>query len=296
VMKWDKERKTATLHALVRSFLQLKVDEASTLKQILAETILQFAKQIEQILTLEQIDFLQDFVPHLQAVSRHYINLLCDDQFLSIFIGSARFYDCQGLYSLAEPWYINCLKIAVQRLGQDHPYTATSLNNLAVLYKLQGRYEKAESLYLQSLKIREEQLGAEHTDVACSLNNLVDLYKLQGLYSKAEPLCRRSLNIWGRQHGKDHTSVAISLGHLAGIHHRLGRYHEAKPLYLLSLSIFEWQLGIDHPYVANGLNNLAELYISQGLYDIAESLRTCLKSYETAYPSLVLGSNRRTIK
>jgi hypothetical protein len=29
---------------------------------------------------------------------------------------------------------------------------------------------------------------------------------------------------------------------------------------------------------------------------VSDRLRTCLKSFETAYPALVLGSNRRTIK
>ncbi len=44
-------------------------------------------------------------------------------------------------------------------LGQEHPDTATSLNNLAELYKAMGDYAKAEPLYRRALAIREKALG-----------------------------------------------------------------------------------------------------------------------------------------
>ena len=61
------------------------------------------------------------------------------------------------------------------KLGPEHPDTATSLNNLAVLYDNQGLYAKAEPLYQRALAIREKALGPEHPDTATSLNNLAGL-------------------------------------------------------------------------------------------------------------------------
>ena len=73
-------------------------------------------------------------------------------------------------------------------MGKDHPDTATSLNNLAVLYRAQGKYAEAEPLYQRALAIYEQQLGQDHPDTASSLNNLAGLYKAQGKYAEAEPL------------------------------------------------------------------------------------------------------------
>ncbi len=53
----------------------------------------------------------------------------------------------QGKYEEAEPLHQRSLSIYEKVLGQDHPWTATSLNNLAALYDDQGKYEEAEPLY-----------------------------------------------------------------------------------------------------------------------------------------------------
>jgi hypothetical protein len=57
--------------------------------------------------------------------------------------------------------YRRALDIQKQRLGVEHPDTATMLNNLASLSRKQGKYKQAESLYYQVLSIRERCLGPE---------------------------------------------------------------------------------------------------------------------------------------
>ncbi|MDQ7085764.1 MAG: tetratricopeptide repeat protein [Sulfurovum sp.] len=80
-------------------------------------------------------------------------------------------------------------------LGEEHPSTATSYNNLAGLYESMGAYEKAEPLYLKALKISEKLLGEEHPSTATSYNNLAGLYRAMGAYEKAEPLYLKALKI-----------------------------------------------------------------------------------------------------
>ena len=36
-------------------------------------------------------------------------------------------------------------------LGENHPHTLSSMNNLASLYDSQGKYDKAEPLYIDGL-------------------------------------------------------------------------------------------------------------------------------------------------
>src|SRR5262249_51873442 len=62
----------------------------------------------------------------------------------------------------AERLYQRSLTIYEQVLGPEHPDTASTLNNLALLYKNQGRYEEAERLCQRSLTIYEQVFGPDH--------------------------------------------------------------------------------------------------------------------------------------
>jgi CHAT domain-containing protein len=91
----------------------------------------------------------------------------------------------QGLYQRS-------LKIREKQLGPEHPDTATSLNDLALLYQAMGDHGKAEPLFLRSLKITEKQLGPEHPDTAAQLENLAFLYASRGDLVRARPLAERA--------------------------------------------------------------------------------------------------------
>jgi tetratricopeptide (TPR) repeat protein len=51
----------------------------------------------------------------------------------------AGLYESQGKHDEAEPLYERALAIYEKALGPDHPYTATSLNNLARLREDQSK-------------------------------------------------------------------------------------------------------------------------------------------------------------
>jgi CHAT domain-containing protein/Flp pilus assembly protein TadD len=170
----------------------------------------------------------------------------------------------QGRYAEAIPVAERALAIDEKYLGPEHPDTATSLNNLAVLYKYIGAYNKAEPLYRRSLAIREKALGPEHPDTASSLGNLAGLYQVMGAYDKAEPLYQRSLMIYEKALGPEHPDTAIYLNNLAGLYQVMGAYDKAEPLFQRSLTINEKALGPEHPGTATSLNNLAVLYATQG--------------------------------
>jgi tetratricopeptide (TPR) repeat protein len=59
---------------------------------------------------------------------------------------------------LAEKAY----QYAKVHLGEEHPSTLTSMNNLALLYYSQGRYAEAEPLYKETLQLQEKVLGKRH--------------------------------------------------------------------------------------------------------------------------------------
>ncbi len=77
----------------------------------------------------------------------------------------------RGRYGEVEPFYQRALAIREQQLGQDHPHTASSLNNLAMLYYTQGKYAEAEPLLQRALAICEQQLGTDHPDTVITREN-----------------------------------------------------------------------------------------------------------------------------
>ena len=47
-------------------------------------------------------------------------------------------------------------------LGKEHPYTLSSMNNLALVLNEQGKYEEAEIMHREELKLCQKIRGKEH--------------------------------------------------------------------------------------------------------------------------------------
>ena len=262
-------------HPLVRQFFQAKLalrEDGDELKRSFCRGMVEEAKTIPQNLTKKQVETVNLSIPHIAESATELEQWLEEEDLIPSFEGLGRFYEGQGFYDLAEPWYEQCLKVTRRRLGEQHSDVATSLHNLALLYESQGKYIEAESLHLQALELYKRLLGDNHPYIAYSLNGLAVVYYFQGRYEEAEPLHLQALELKKRLLGENHLHVAFSLNDLAASYDSQERYEEAEPLYLQALELYKRLLGENHPDVATSLNNLARLYKSQGRYEEAEPL------------------------
>ena len=263
------------IHPLIREFLKIKFatdGDINEIKQAFTNTFIEIAQTIPQSPNLEFINSVKKAIPHLTEIAENFTDTVSDEKLPWSFAGLARFYEAQSLYFLAEPWYEQCVLTIKSRLGENHSYFATSLNDLALLYESQGRYDEAELLCVQALKLRKQLLGDNHPNVAQSLNNLATLYKSQGKYNKAEIIHLQALELRKQLLGDNHPDVAQSLNNLSLLYSSQGKYCEAEPLCIQALQLHKELLGENHSYFATNLNNLAELYRSQGRYEEAEPL------------------------
>ncbi|MGF1937439.1 MAG: tetratricopeptide repeat protein [Nostoc sp. ChiQUE02] len=266
------------IHALVRWFLQAQLADAGETKSVLETTfataMITLAQSLPDSPNSKQIGFFSDFVSHLEDLAQRLIaeidkqpketqiislGSIPNDRVIWVFLGTGRFYEGQGLYKLAEPWYEECVNVYKGLFDGDHPDVATSLNNLALLYYSQGRYSEAEPLYSDALAMTKRLFDGDHPDVATSLNNLALLYYSQGRYSEAEPLYSDALAMRKRLFDGDHPNVATSLNNLALLYKSQGRYSEAEPLYSDALAMCDRILGVNHPTTATIRENLAIL-------------------------------------
>ncbi|MEA2678735.1 MAG: hypothetical protein QOK03_457 [Candidatus Binataceae bacterium] len=162
-------------------------------------------------------------------------------------------------YGQARPLFERALSIHEKALGPEHPNTATSLANLALLLQDQGDFAGARPLLERSLAIIEKVWGPEHRDTATSLHNLASLLRASGDLAGARPLIERDLMICEKLLGPEHPDTATSLHALALLLMEQGDLGGARPLFERALMIYEKVLGTEHPHTAVSLNSLARL-------------------------------------
>ncbi|WP_163703594.1 NB-ARC domain-containing protein, partial [Adonisia turfae] len=129
------------LHQLIREFtvgmLETELsDQTSALQKGVADSLVNFAKQIEQIVTVSAQQVVGEAIPHMELVARELSHVIEDSTNATWpFVGLGRFYESQSLWPETEHWWQSCLKMTEERFGPDHPDTALSLNNLGLLYR-----------------------------------------------------------------------------------------------------------------------------------------------------------------
>ncbi|NEC93710.1 tetratricopeptide repeat protein, partial [Streptomyces sp. SID12501] len=80
-------------------------------------------------------------------------------------------YQGAGDLGRAIPLYEQTLTASVRVLGEDHPSTLTSRNNLAGAYQGAGDLGRAIPLYEQTLTASVRVLGEDHPSTLTSRNN-----------------------------------------------------------------------------------------------------------------------------
>ena len=277
------------LHPLVRQFLRLQSQRQLELvarwrKQLAAAVAGVCRERIPQTLTLEQVQALEAFLPHIQLVAEQLAEELEDENLLWPTTGLARVAEHQAAFAEALKWRQLALEQSEHRLGPNHPATATSLNNLAALLQATNRLPEAEPVMRRALAIDEASYGNDHPEVAWDLNNLAALLQATNRLAEAEPLMRRALAIDEASYGNDHPDVARDLNNLASLLQATNRLAEAEPLMARVVEIFDISYSNDHPYVATALNNLAQLLQATNRLAEAEPLmRRALAIDEASY-------------
>ncbi len=172
--------------------------------------------------------------------------------------------NAKGRYAEAQTLLQKALEIRRRVLGEDHPATATSLNNVAYNFADQGKAAEAQTLLQKALEIRRRVLGEDHPDTAASYNNMAMNLNTQGKAAEAQTLLQKALEIRRRVLGEDHPDTATSYINVASNLAAQGKAAEAQPLYQKASEIFRKVLGEDHPHTAISYNSVASNLEAQG--------------------------------
>jgi tetratricopeptide (TPR) repeat protein len=152
------------------------------------------------------------------------------------------------------------LKIRKRVLGDDHPETLTSINNLASVYKELGMYDEADKMSLMDIEASVRKLGETHPDTIASLANMGNSLRNRKRYDEAIGYLDRALKDARQALPKDADGLAFILGWYGSCLRDTGKFGQAEPMLLESRGIIGRSKGEDHP-IANQMNlGLAMLY------------------------------------
>jgi tetratricopeptide (TPR) repeat protein/CHAT domain-containing protein len=169
-------------------------------------------------------------------------------------------------------------------LGEKHPSTLTSMNNLATIYKNLGRLEEALLLSEKGYRLKKEVLGEKHPSTLTGLNNLAAIYQDLGRLSKALPLYEKGYRLSSEVLGEKHPDTLPRINNLSLIYKDLGMLSEALPLSEKGYHLFKEVLGEKHPDTLVSLNNLAAIY--QDLGRLSKALPLYEKGYRLSFEVL----------
>ena len=171
------------------------------------------------------------------------------DAIASAYVSAGRITEAIALFEQVLP-------DSIRVLGEDHPDTLTSRNNLAGAYLSAGRITEAIALFEQVLPDRIRVLGEDHPDTLASRNNLAYAYESAGRLEEAIALYEQVLPDSIRVLGEDHPHTLASRNNLAGAYESAGRLEEAIALFEQVLPDSIRVLGEDHPLTKTVRENL----------------------------------------
>jgi CHAT domain-containing protein/tetratricopeptide (TPR) repeat protein len=167
-------------------------------------------------------------------------------------------------YDEAVASWSRSLEVRRRWLGERHPDTALSYNNLAAVLRARGDLTGAEAMNRKALAIRIETLGERHPDTAQSYNNLAGVLLDRGDLTGAEALHRKDLAIQLAVLGERHPDTATSYNNLATVLHAGGDLPGAEAMHRKALAIRLAARGERHRDTAVSYSNLATVLYDRG--------------------------------
>jgi hypothetical protein len=172
--------------------------------------------------------------------------------------------------------YVAVLKGRRETLGDDHPETIASINNLGFFYRNTKQYGEAEPLYVEAVERFTATLGEKHQSTLVATSNLGTLYNDMGLPSegarfneKVQRLADEVLpeSHWFRGLAKVRYGVSLT---------GMQRFDEAEPMLLDGRSGLEKVFGPQHERTILATRELVTLYESWQKPDEAAKWRAVL--------------------
>ena len=218
---------------------------------------------LERTASVLDIRMHEGFLEEIQQV-RELGQMLEDESGVRMLLRAGRFEHVRGRYTETRSLVARALALARRVLGEEHPDTVASMNNLAVTLKDLGDLSGARALQEQVWPISRRLWGNEHPATLTSMDNLAATLMAQGDVSGARALHEQVWSISRRVLGEEHPDTLRSMSNLAETLSAQGDLRGARALEEQVLSVRRRVLGEDYPDTLDTMSNLAETLRAQG--------------------------------
>ena len=145
-------------------------------------------------------------------------------------------------------------------MGEEHPSTQLSLNNVANLQWKLGPLDVAETLFRESLEVQLRTLGRDHPGTVVTLSNLGNLCRDLGRPDEAEEHLRSALEGSTHRQGRSHPDSLRCLGRWMELMETRRRRANAATLARELIALGEGVLPPDDPNLALARATLRRAY------------------------------------
>ncbi|NOG55478.1 MAG: serine/threonine protein kinase [Planctomycetes bacterium] len=174
-----------------------------------------------------------------------------------------------GRYESALPLQEAALRVRRTELGNDHPDTLSSINEMGYLLESMGRFDESLIYYEEGLERCRRVLGESHPDTFVALNNLGLLLSRMNRDDEAYVYAQEALEGQRRVLGNDHPDTLNSITNVGSLLMKSRRYDEALGYFREALDGNRRIRGSDHPETLTALNNMGNLLQHMGRLDEA---------------------------
>lgn len=150
-----------------------------------------------------------------------------------------------GRFDDATAALVDVLRLRREVLGDAHPETVMTINELATVYQEQRQFAQAEPLFREALAARERLYGESHHLTRNSMSNLGLLLSLSGQLADAAVLYERTLRIETALIGERHPDTIALMHNIAGLYRKQARYDDALAMHARVLATAREVLGAD---------------------------------------------------
>lgn len=172
------------------------------------------------------------------------------------------------------------VRMAIERLGEQHPDTILAMTNLGTSLRLREQLDESREWGRRAISTSERVLGPDHEFTILCVHNHASRLLGSEKWDEAEPHVMRAMKYRQRNPSTQKSEMAryilVSLGELR---RGQGRWEEAKEIY--EKCFHEWleQVGMDDPTAMTIVIHLTRAQVH-------------LRDYETAHRLLVENENR----
>lgn len=254
------------VHALVSRVIRFDSDHTPRCAALRTAVVQTLNALLPEISDIRNHRLLEHQVSHARDLVKQIVNE--DDATLAGWV--ARHDYARGDYSAAQTLTERVFCFQQALLGEEHPATLASKNNLAETLRQQGDYSGARALHEKELQTCRRVLGEEHPSTLTSMNNLALTLWALGDFSNARSMQEKVLEIRRRVQGAVNPATLISMNNLAETLRSQGDLSGSHALHKKTLEIRSSILWQDHPDTLTSMHNLALVLCAQGDFSVAQ--------------------------